>query len=54
MPPAEYRKTEEEFPGAEDEPAEDEDDEDSSDDAADIVGSVISSDHSNTNDNLVN
>ena len=53
MPPAEFRQTEEEFPGADDEAAEDEDD-DSSDDAADIVGSVISSDLSNSNQNLVN
>ena len=48
MPPAEFRNTEEEFPGADDEAAEDEDD-DSSDDAADIVGSEISSDLSNSN-----
>ena len=52
MPPAEFRQTEEEFPGADDEAAEDEDD-DSSDDAADIVGSVISENLSITSGDLI-
>ena len=52
MPPAEFRQTEEEFPGGDDEVAEDED-EDSSDDAADLVGSVISANLSNMSGDLI-